>query len=99
MERPGNDFADEPAYTSEPDLEEGAGGPDDPHRFVADPHVAEEDEGPDDSVPRTHGGPMAPAIPTPPNDLDGPEPEPPHLELGSPRDGSYPRDDPSPNVP
>ena len=39
-------------------------------------------------------------IPFPPNDLDGPEEEPPHLERGSPREGSNAGlDDPSPNVP
>jgi len=39
-------------------------------------------------------------MPDPPNDLDGPEEEPPHLERGSPREGSNAGlDDPSPNVP
>jgi len=39
-------------------------------------------------------------IPEPPNDLEGPDVEPPHLERGGPR-RQYPEgyDDPSPNVP
>ena len=39
-------------------------------------------------------------IPEPPNDLEGPDPEPPHLERGSPREGSTAGlDDPSPTAP
>jgi hypothetical protein len=49
----------------------------------------------------TEPGHVAPdEMPDPPNDLDGPDPEPPHLELGSPREGSNAgAEDPSPNVP
>jgi hypothetical protein len=47
-------------------------------------------------------GPLHPAnVPTPPNDLEGPEPEPLHLELGSPRPANDPSPDPgiNPRVP
>jgi hypothetical protein len=91
-------YEDEDAYTSEPDLEEGAGDPDDPGRFVADPSVSPVDEGPDDTVPRTHGGELGEA-PDPPNELEGPDPEPPHLQEGSPHEGAYPNEDPAPGIP
>ncbi len=39
-------------------------------------------------------------MPDPPNDLEGPDAEPPHLQRGSPREGSNAGlEDPSPNVP
>jgi hypothetical protein len=41
-------------------------------------------------------------VPDPPNELDGPDPEPPHLELGSPRaddPGPRPYDEPNPEIP
>ncbi len=41
-------------------------------------------------------------VPDPPNEFEGPDPEPPHLELGSPRAdgaGPAPYDEPNPNVP
>jgi hypothetical protein len=38
-------------------------------------------------------------VPDPPNDLDGPEPEPPHLEHGVHDDQPAPDPDVNPNVP
>ena len=41
-------------------------------------------------------------VPDPPNDLEGPDPEPPHLELGSPHadsPGPRPYDEPNPEIP
>ncbi len=41
-------------------------------------------------------------VPDPPNEFDGPDPEPPHLELGSPHaaaPGPNPYDAPNPEVP
>ena len=41
-------------------------------------------------------------VPDPPNDLEGPDPEPPHLELGSPHadaPGPNPYDEPNPEIP
>lgn len=38
-------------------------------------------------------------VPDPPNELDGPDPEPPHLEHGLHGDGSSPEPDINPNVP
>jgi Protein of unknown function (DUF2630) len=38
-------------------------------------------------------------VPDPPNDLDGPEPEPPHLEHGVHDDQPAPDPGPNPNVP
>ena len=38
--------------------------------------------------------------PDPPNELDGPDPEPPHLQHGSPHPNEPdPYDEPNPNVP
>ena len=53
---------------------------------------------PDLSVEPEHVPPDQ--IPDPPNDLDGPDEEPPHLERGSPRSNEpWPYDEPNPNVP
>jgi hypothetical protein len=50
----------------------------------------------DDELDRLPEG----AVPDPLNELDGPEPEPPHLQHGSPHtDEPAPYDDPNPNVP
>ena len=58
-----------------------------------------------DALRRRRTAPRVPLhlsrVPLPPNELEGPEPEPPHLERGSPRPANQPGPEPdiNPHVP